>query len=164
MDYILFGILAISLVTDLRQRKILNIVTLPSIVIGLVYYSWTMGWTGFVYSGQGALVGLGLLLIPFLMGGMGAGDVKLMAAIGALQGTAFVFYAFLYTAIIGGLISLVILARAHRLAGFIRTTLILFATGNRGSIDFTHDDKAKLTFPYGIAIVLGTACAYIWGF
>ena len=70
---------------------------------------YTSGFEGFLFSGKGFLVGLGLLMIPYLLGGMGAGDVKLMAAIGALMGTSFVFYSFIYTALIGGLIALLLI-------------------------------------------------------
>ncbi len=74
------------IITDIKERKILNIVTLPTIIFGLIiiYYS---SWFGRIsFSGKGFLLVLGYLLIPYLLGGMGAGDVKLMAAIGALNG------------------------------------------------------------------------------
>ena len=109
MTYSILAItLIISFITDIRKRRILNIVTLPAILIGLIYYTVTSGFEGFLFSGKGLLVGFLILLIPYLLGGMGAGDVKLMAAIGALTGTSFVIESFLYTAIIGGLIAIIL--------------------------------------------------------
>jgi prepilin peptidase CpaA len=96
---------------------------------------------------------------------MGAGDVKLMAAIGALTGVSFVFNAFLYTAIIGGFIS-IILVMKHK--GFFTSVksfffLLPFLRSNLGSFIHTDRKQAKITFPYGVAIFLGTLCATFWG-
>ncbi|MFP3361714.1 A24 family peptidase, partial [Planococcus sp. SIMBA_143] len=71
-------VLLISFITDVRNRRILNSVTFPAMGIGLLYYTMTLGLEGFLFSGAGLLVGFALLLIPYLLGGMGAGDVKLL--------------------------------------------------------------------------------------
>jgi prepilin peptidase CpaA len=163
---ILILVLIISLVTDLRKRKIYNIVTLPAILIGFIYYSFFGGWEGFLFSGKGLIIGLGILLIPYLLGGMGAGDVKLMAAIGALMGTSFVFYSFIYTALIGGTIALVLIVK-HR--GFWQSVKniffnVTFLRSNLGSIILNKKEQSSsISFPYGVAIVLGTFCTLIWG-
>ncbi|CRK81534.1 A24 family peptidase [Neobacillus massiliamazoniensis] len=162
---ILLTTLIISLITDVRKRKILNIVTLPTILVAFLYYSITLGWSGFLYSGKGFLVGLGLLLIPYLLGGMGAGDVKLMAAIGALMGPSFVFYSFIYTALIGGAIALILIIKKH---GFINITKsiffnVVFFRSSLGSMTISKDQNSSISFPYGVAIVLGTLCTLIWG-
>lgn len=75
-NLVIFLILIISILTDLRNRKILNIVTLPAILVAFIYHFFTSGLDGLLFSGQGFLVGLGLLFIPFVMGGIGAGDVN----------------------------------------------------------------------------------------
>ncbi|MFZ7943941.1 A24 family peptidase [Neobacillus sp. 19] len=118
LKMVLIAALLISIITDLQKRKILNIVTIPSILIALIFYATTLGWEGFVFTTRGFAVGLGLLIIPYLLGGIGAGDVKLMAAIGALMGTSFVFYSFIYTALIGGLIAVVVIIKQK---GFINS-------------------------------------------
>lgn len=166
MIYIVLIIaLCISLVTDIRQRKILNVVTLPAILFGFVYYTITLGWAGFLFSGKGFLVGLGVLLIPYLLGGMGAGDVKLMAAIGALTGAAFTFYAFVYTALIGGLIALVLIFKERGVWNTIRSFFftITFFRSDLGSMMMKKDKSNSIAFPYGVAIVLGTVCAGVLG-
>ncbi|WP_318503659.1 A24 family peptidase [Bacillus sp. T3] len=171
---VLGSVLIISLVTDIRKRRIFNIVTIPAIFIGLVYYTITIGWDGFLLSGKGFLVGLGLLLIPYLMGGMGAGDVKLMAAIGALMGPEFTLYSFIYTALLGGIIALIIIIKSKGLLNLIKSWWyilksiffkIVFLKNDLGEIVY-HKNKStasNIAFPYGVAIVLGTVCAVVLG-
>jgi prepilin peptidase CpaA len=165
---ILITSLLISLVTDIRNRRILNIVTLPSVLFSFVYYIITSGIDGFLFSGKGFLVGLGLLIIPYILGGMGAGDVKLMAAIGALMGTSFVFYSFIYTALIGGVIGLFLIIKTRGFMNSIKDfsykfTNIVFFKSNLGSMIIPSNTKNSISFPYGVAIVLGTLCTLVWG-
>ncbi|MEH7112644.1 prepilin peptidase [Neobacillus niacini] len=162
---VLIVALLISLITDIKNRKILNIVTTPSVLFALFYYTTTLGLEGFVFSIKGFGVGLGLLLIPYMLGGMGAGDVKLMAAIGALMGTSFVFYCFLYTALIGGLIALMIILKQKGLVITIKTFFykIVFFQSNVGSIVLKKENQTGISFPYGVAIVLGTLFTLVWG-
>ncbi len=171
---ILGFVLIISLVTDIKKRKILNIVTLPAILIGLVFYTITLGWDGFLFSGKGFLVGLGLLLIPYLLGGMGAGDVKLMAAIGALTGTTFTFNSFIYTGLIGGIIALILIIKSKGLYNSLKSFWlllkslifkVLFLRSELGEIVLKNEKGtgSGITFPYGVAIVLGTVCAFVVG-
>lgn len=170
--FILGLVLIISLLTDIKNRKILNIITLPAILLGFVYYTITLGWEGFLFSGKGFLVGLGVLLIPYLLGGMGAGDVKLMASIGALTGTTFTFYSFIYTGLIGGIIALILIVKAKGLWNSIKSGWFIlksfvfkmfFLRGNLGEV-VVNDNKqidSRIAFPYAVAIVLGTICAFL---
>lgn len=166
--------LLVSLITDIKYRRILNIITLPAILFGIVYYTTTQGWNGFLFSGKGFLVGMGILLIPYLLGGMGAGDVKLMAAIGALTGTTFTMYAFFYIGLIGGIIALIMILKTKGLANSFKSfwyciksffySFLLFRS-NLGAM-VINDDKqnnSRIVFPYGVAIVLGTLCAFVLG-
>ncbi|WHY76783.1 prepilin peptidase [Neobacillus sp. WH10] len=165
IEIVLVTILIISLYTDIRDRKILNIVTLPTILFAFIFHIGTQGMEGFLFSGKGFLTGLGLLIIPYLLGGMGAGDVKLMAAIGALMGTNFVFYSFIYTALIGGVIALVLIIKQKGLVNSMKSFFytIVFFRSNLGSMLLGKDKHSSISFPYGIAIVLGTLCSLIWG-
>ncbi|MBU8914609.1 A24 family peptidase [Bacillus sp. FJAT-29953] len=166
MQLIILGIvLIICLITDIKSRKILNKVTIPAIILGFAYSVITNGFQGLLFSGKGFLVGLILLLIPFILGGMGAGDVKLMAAIGALMGTEFVFYSFIYTALIGGVIGLLLIIKNKGFITLVKSSLfnLLFLRSNLGEIIISQDKKGSVSFPYGVAIVLGTLCALVWG-
>ncbi|MDQ6600275.1 A24 family peptidase [Bacillus salipaludis] len=164
-DIILVIVLLICLFTDIKSRKILNIVTLPTIVFGLVYNILTTGFEGFLYSGKGFLAGLGLLIIPYLLGGMGAGDVKLMTVIGVLMGSNFVFYSFIYTALIGGAIALILIIKKKGLINIIKSIFfnVVFFRSNLGSILLSKDKKSSISFPYGVAIFFGTLCTLVWG-
>lgn len=172
VEIVLLGVLLICLITDIYSRKILNVVTIPAILFGLIYFTADSGLQGLWFSFSGFILGLILLFIPFMLSGMGAGDVKLMATIGALMGAAFVFQAFFFIAIIGGVISAFILIRRM---GVKRMFIHLFVTFFvfKGKVQDVHaatsDEensgimKKEFSFPYGIAIVLGTLIAYIWG-
>ena len=75
-------------------------------IAALILYSFAAGIDGFFFSLKGIAVGIGVLLIPYLLGGMGAGDAKLMGAVGGFLGAKGVFGAFLLTAAIGGIYAL----------------------------------------------------------
>ncbi|MEW9672599.1 prepilin peptidase [Ammoniphilus sp. 3BR4] len=164
IDYILWIVLIISFITDLSKRKILNIITLPTIVIGLIYHSVIDGWSGLLFSGQGFLLGLGLLLIPFVLGGMGAGDVKLLAAVGAMKGAGFVFSSFLFMAMAGGVMALVVLIVRKELK-YLLFRFFLFLTVDKGKIQPIHPSAKEkgYTLPYGVAIAAGVFLAYYLG-
>lgn len=161
MTYSILGItLLISFITDIRNRRILNIVTFPAMAIGLLYYTITLGFQGFLYSGAGLLIGFSLLLIPYLLGGMGAGDVKLLAAVGALTGTSFVLHSFFYTALIGGVIGLILLMKRSGIWNVFKSpTYTLYSLLNVKGIS----KNSGVTYPYGVAITLGTVCAALLG-
>jgi prepilin peptidase CpaA len=165
IHFVLITALIISLITDVKTRKILNIVTLPTILFGFFYYTAFQGLEGLFFSGKGFLLGLSLLLIPYLLGGMGAGDVKLMAAIGALMGASFVMYSFVYIALIGGVISIVLIMKRTGIKYSLKSFFyqVFYLRGNLGSILFSKDKSSSISFPYGIAIVLGTFCTLAWG-
>lgn len=152
-DILLLIILAISFVTDVKSRKILNTVTFPAMGIGLIYNTITMGWDGFVFSSLGLLTGFALLIIPYLLGGMAAGDVKLLMAIGALKGTTFVVSSFLYIAIIGGIIALIILIKKKELISSLQR---IFFSAQMRTLDSLSKADLHHAYPYGVAIVLGT--------
>lgn len=109
------ALLTVAVLYDLRAGKIPNWLTFPAMLGGLAAHTFLNGWQGFLFSGAGALAGMGLLLLFYIGGGMGAGDVKLMGAIGAVLGARNVFAVFLLTALIGGAYGLGVLAWRGRL-------------------------------------------------
>ncbi|MTI82206.1 MAG: prepilin peptidase [Firmicutes bacterium] len=166
IDYILICLLVICLYTDIKYKKIYNLVLLPAAVIALTGNLYLNGLEGVLFSMKGFLLGLGVLIIPFIFGGMGAGDVKLMAVIGAFKGPEFVWLAFLATAIAGGILSLIVMIKSGqfklRLRAIWYTLLSIFYIVPRADvIGSIHNSVKYQTFPYGIAIVTGTAVAYI---
>lgn len=156
---ILAGVLIFASVTDLRSHRISNKLTYSTMIFGIVFYTLTSGMAGFLQSLGGLFLGLALLIVFYLLGGMGAGDVKLMAAVGALLGPQGVFEAFLGTALAGGIYALLVLAAK----GYLRDTLkrfglmikTFFLTKKFIYIPSERQEKAPLLC-YGVAISLGT--------
>ena len=100
---ILLAVLLAAVVTDIRSYRIPNWLTLPAMACGLFLHTVMQGQQGFLISIQGLAVGLGLFLVFYATGGMGAGDVKLMAAVGSFLGPLGVVYAAVMTMLLGGL-------------------------------------------------------------
>jgi prepilin peptidase CpaA len=136
--------LAISVVTDLRRRLILNVVTYPALIVVAGCFLWLGGLPLLLEAGLGVLVCAGPFALMMLRGWMGAGDVKLMAVAGAVSGAAagwpFSLAVLLYVAIAGG----------------VQAAVWMLAAKLRGS------DRPKYV-PYGLAIAAGTTIALIWG-
>jgi Flp pilus assembly protein protease CpaA len=96
----------VAAVTDVRKFKVHNLLTLPLLLSGLIYHGSIGGLSGVGTSLLGALFGFGILFLFYLMGGVGGGDVKLLAAIGAWLGMPLVFYVFLASACAAGVYAL----------------------------------------------------------
>ena len=90
---------------DLRRRAIANWINVAGLAAGLVYHTVDRGWAGLAWSAGGAAAGFSVFLIFYCLGGMGAGDIKLMAAFGALLGPAGILLAALLAAPIGALMA-----------------------------------------------------------
>lgn len=163
-DMVLAVMLLICLITDLKERKIYNIVLLPALLYGLINNLVTGSWPGLLQSLLGFALGLSILLIPFAMGGMGAGDVKLLAVIGAIKGPLFVFYSALGMGLAGGIIAFAILIYQGTLltliVNFCRSVWLMLISGFK-VISFNYDNE-KIMLPYGLAIVVGTMGAFWW--
>ena len=114
--------------TDLWKFKVYNALTIPLLTAGLIASTLAGGWAGLATSGLGALTGFGLLLAFFAMGGVGAGDVKLLTALGAWLGPAPTLRVFLASAVAAGIYALVLAALSGGLA---RTAVDLLSLAGR---------------------------------
>ncbi len=156
----LVAILVIASIIDFRFQKIPNLLTFFSALAGFVYHFSASGIQGIVFSLTGIIIGIAVLIIPYAMGGMGAGDVKLMGAVGAFLGAKGVFVAFLFTAFFGGIYALfIILYFRDIFKGFFKQlfqTFLSFILTKKYFPDpvVEHTDKPRLC--YGIAIALGS--------
>lgn len=165
-DIIVAAVVIISVYTDIKERKILNAVVLPAALAGLAVNSVFSGMDGFIFSLKGLGAGIGLLFIPFVLGGFGAGDVKLMGAIGALKGALFAFKAFLATGIAGGILAILLLVKQGRLLATLKRIWLSFFLGSVFKVNTLKSlDKAEFheSLPYGLAIGIGTLLAYLVG-
>jgi len=145
---ILVGVAAMA--DDLKRREIANWIPLAALVGGMGWQIGLNGWKGILYGLGGAAAGFAVFLIFYLLGGMGGGDVKLMSGFGALLGTTRLLYAALWTAGIGGVIAIVVLAlRAARR----RFGSEAPREGPRGRT--TENGERRESIPYAPAIALG---------
>ncbi|UCG44097.1 MAG: prepilin peptidase [candidate division WOR-3 bacterium] len=164
-DVLAILLLGLCAYWDLRYRKIPNWATLPGIVLGLGMNTLQHGWGGIKASGLGLLIGFGALLVLFVLSWMGGGDVKLMAAVGALKGYPFVLSALFYSLIVGVVIGVIMLIWKRRT---LRTFKNLFmVVGSRVTRlvpkqDIDREQAQKI--PFGLAIILGTLWAMIMGY
>jgi len=150
--YVLALIVASAAVyTDVKYGLIPNKLTFPAMALALGLHTFLGGWTGLGHATQGAALGLGLLLIPFLLGGMGAGDVKLMAALGSLIGPNLVLDTFIFSAIMGGFVGILILVRSHGWWGLLGTVI----GGWRQLLSPSLNTTRMTGFPYATSIFFG---------
>lgn len=160
-----------SLVIDFFRGKIPNLITLPTVLLALILHTVDGGVRGLAFSMVGLLLGIAFLFIPYALGGMGAGDVKLLGAMGALQGPRVVVLIFLYTAIVGGIMALVIAIgqrgiAKHTVLRFrgIWTNLVNLVLTRPSIRTLSIPEELKgVQMPYGVALGLGTLLAIYLG-
>jgi prepilin peptidase CpaA len=165
---------SIAAFTDLRNFTIPNLVTLPLFASGLLFHSFATGGNGFTFAFLGGLCGFMFLIQFYVLGGMGAGDVKLLAAVGAWIGPVAVFVLFLVSAFLMGIYALVL----TWMQGTLRLTLLkALLTLNHGMTIVKHlgaderveqmvqrDDRRRRLIPYaamvlaGIGVLIGMKC------
>ena len=137
---------------DWKSRRIPNWLTFGTFCLALLVNIFNLKMNGVLNCIFGFIVGILLLIIPYLMGGMGAGDVKLLGAIGSLVGYKNIILIFFYSAICGSLMGLIWIIFTPGHLKFLITT---------GQLLPIVDKKQKL--PYGIAISMGTILYIILG-
>jgi prepilin peptidase CpaA len=167
-------VVAVS-IFDIRERRIPNLIVFPAALIGLTLNLVLRGWDGLGFGLKGLAAGFALLFIPYLVGGMKAGDVKFLAAIGAFLGAIDVVRAILATLLCYPLLAAfaVIKERKFKLTwlrfrrvlfnflGFFITGLKLYAIRLEA-----RDDKnlPSVTTPFGLAVAVGALIAVYTNF
>lgn len=166
--------LIVAAVIDGLKLKVPNWITFPMILSGWVcsvfwpIYAGYGGWEGFLYSLLGTFVGLALLLPAYAIGGMGAGDVKLMAGIGAWIWSLYTLYAFAMSALVGGVIAVImVLARKdwakHKNQFWGIWMEITTVRDPEKLAEIAAERKpSMLLLPYGIPIAIGSIAYFAW--
>lgn len=164
IDGVLAAVLAISVATDARERKIFDRVTMPAIVAGLLINLQFSGWPGAVFSLGGMATALCLVIAVTLLAGngLGGGDVKLLTAVGALCGPRFVPWASAFAALSGPILWLVPLMRerllGYTLRNFAHNCVACFLFG--APVGIAERTRAGRQ-PFSVAIAAGVLLAAI---
>jgi len=130
-------------------------------MLGIIYHTYTYGFEGFKFCIYGTFTGIGLLIIPYFLGKMGAGDAKLLGAVGSFIGAKSVFITFLFTAGAGGIYALlIIILYKCKYNGFLKnfyySGVNYAVTRNFVSFENGEDVQQIPKLCYGLAIATGT--------
>jgi prepilin peptidase CpaA len=139
------GAASIAAIVDVRSRRIPNWLSGAALLAGLLVHAWQDGPHGILVALAGAALGLAILLPLYAINAMGAGDVKLLTGIGALVGPQVLVSVAVYGLIVGGVMSIIVLAHRRRLLMFVHDVVVLRRPPTRSGA----------TAPYAVAIACG---------
>jgi prepilin peptidase CpaA len=148
-------ILAIAVVTDIRKRKIYNALTLPAMALGIVISGIGDGVSGALSAVAGLLLGAALFALPVALLGRGAGDLKLLAALGALGGPIFVIWCALLTGVAGGLMAAAVLASQRRFGVALAGMALDVGEGR------FPEARSGIRLPYAVPIAVGALASLV---
>ncbi|MBA3915448.1 MAG: prepilin peptidase [Acidobacteriales bacterium] len=147
-------------VTDLRSRKIPNWLTYSGIMLALGLRMSVQGWSGLKEGLAGILLAGGLFFVMFLLGGMGGGDVKLMATMGAAAGPQAVMPLIIAAALAGGLLSLTLVIYTRHIRQTLRNIWTILrhhlGYGLRPHPALNVGTPSNIRVPFGVAVAMGT--------
>ena len=150
-------------VYDVRYRRIPNWISMSGVLLGIGLNAFLyQGWPGVQLSLQGLAMGFGVYFLLYMLRAMGAGDVKLMAAVGAIVGWRDWFGTFLITAIIGGIMALILVAYKRRMkktlwnVSFILSEIKSGRPAYMGKEELDVRSPRALGLPHGAVIAVGT--------
>lgn len=155
-------LLLVACVTDVRVRRIPNLLVMVILLTGFGFSLWTFPpWEAVLRSAAGVGLGFGIWIAFWLLGLLGAGDVKFFAAAGAWLGPGAVWRAALLAALLGGALAVVALLRERRLKSGVERTALALSSRSLGVLDSTNEDAAavKRHLPYGVALAGGALLA-----
>ena len=162
ISVVLLAVVLTAAVFDIRSRRIPNWVSVTGAVLGIAL-NWFLAdaLAGAWYSLKGLLLGFGVYLVLYVLRAMGAGDVKLMGAVGSLVGAANWFAIFIITAILGGVAALVLVLAKGRLqhtlfnVGFILSEMKSGRPAYLAKEELDVRNKKAVGLPHGAVIAAG---------
>ncbi len=151
-------------VTDLKWRKVPNWLTIPALGVGLVMGVISGGTTGLLMSLAGIALALGFWIVTCLVGGtLGGGDIKLLAALGAIQGPRLLAYVFIISVGVGGVIAVATALYHRTLRASVQRLFRGLATMFISSMPTQIvNETGTIRFPYTPAIAVGTVAALFY--
>jgi prepilin peptidase CpaA len=156
---------AVAAAVDFRMQRIPNYVTVPAAVLGLLYHSFAPHGMGPLMALAGLAVGFGLLLLPWILGGGGMGDVKLLAALGAWLGPLMILIAFGLAAVTAGVIALCVVTGAALTHGVSNAKHKYLVAGSHGGTHTSGDGQRRprrRTLPFAVPVALATWVLLGW--
>jgi prepilin peptidase CpaA len=164
------GLTLLAGCVDFRTRKIPNWLTVPAFCIGVSLRTALTGWAGAKASLEGAGLALILLLPLVLMRALGAGDWKLMGAVGAFLGPMLFLFVLVGSIFVSGLMAIVEMMRTRRVRETFQNLLVLvrgfISFGLRTNPEISLDNPRLLKLPFGVAVAISTVacfCVAQWG-
>ena len=160
-------VLILAAVIDGFELKVPNWVTFPFIISGWIYSGVAFGWEGIAWSLAGTVFGLLLLLPAYAIGGMGAGDVKLLAGVGAWVYGTHTLYAFALSAIVGAVlaVAMVLMRKAWKKHSdqfwMILNEITVIRNPEQLAQIAAKRKSSMLLLPYGIPIAIGTIVYFL---
>ena len=163
MNSVIGIFLALCLISDVTTRRIPNVLTVSGMILGITINAATSGFSGLTAATGGLLLAVALLTIPFALGGIGGGDVKMMAAVGALVGPNALLASLLAGMLLGGLVAAGVLWRRGRLAEKLQLIGAMFRsallTRSLDPLRAPEPTRETVALPYSVPLGLGTALA-----
>lgn len=153
---------------DVKTRRIPNYLTLGTALTGLIYQGVFHGLNGLLDGCLGLGLGFALLILPYLWSGMGAGDVKALAALGAWLGMRLTMHLFLYMALCGGLMGIIVLWWRGQLWQTIRQGVVFLVSWVLcrpvgGPPPPAPPSVPNRGLPYGVALAGGMLILFLGG-
>lgn len=156
-EWLVIALVLAATATDLRSRRIPNLLVLPFLVLGLVSSTITYGWVGVRQSLLGVLLAVAAMGVFCILGSMGVGDLKLCAAVGAWIGPSQLLVALVMTTLVGGVMAIGWALAGGFLWDALRGSAGLVLGKRRG---LTLANPAARRIPYAPAIAVGTILSF----
>jgi prepilin peptidase CpaA len=158
---------AVSAVPDVRRRRIPNRITGPAILIGLLLHALNGGWAGLGSSALAGLIAGAVFLVLWIAGGLGAGDVKLMAALGCFAGLAPLPLLLISVLMAAAIFALGVSVAHGRLRQTLHNVFELLAHHRRAGLtphpELNLKNTQTLRLPFALPAAAGCLCAIAWG-
>ena len=151
--------MALCAAIDYRSKRIPNWLTMPAAVAGLVYSALAPHGIGILWSLAGFGVGLSLLVVPWLLGGGGMGDVKMLAALGTWLGPLGILIAFGLGSVLAAMGMIGVLTCSTLTGGFAMTRKRYVAVGGGSA---AVGGKKRRVLPFAVPMAVGTWLVLVW--
>lgn len=161
-------ILIVAAWIDGKELRVPNWITFPMVLAGLIFNASTGGWEGLQDALIGMVVGLATLLPLYAVGGMGAGDVKLMAGLGAWLGPVVAWNAFVVSVVVGAVMAIIMVlwrkSWTKHYTNFLMIAIEWMTVKNPRELAKTAAERKSqmLLLPYGIPICIGSIAYFFY--